>query len=299
MEQAFACYENALEYDPSYPDPFAGIALCYIGGILGWISQRDAASKQKEAAQRALALSPSTPHAHYAFAHAVHCYDWDWSLAEQEYRRELDVNPTNAEAQSTLAVLFSNLGKHDEAIREAERAVEADPLSPFIGHHLAMVLTIAGRHDASITQARHDIEMSPTFYLTHWDLGMALWAQGKTEDALAAFRTSQSHAGRVPLIEGSLGWALGRAGHKDEARAVAGELEVRRESGHCSACSIASIYAGLGETDTACDWLDRAHEERDGQLIFIGQWPWFQHLRSAPRFQALLRKMNFPQPSSS
>ena len=162
-----------------------------------------------------------------------------------------------------------------------------------------MVLTIAGQHDASISQARHGIEMNPTFYLTHYDLGMALWAQGKTEEALAAFRTSRSHAGSVPVIEGSLGWALGRAGHEDEARAVAGELEARREAGHCSACSIASVYAGLGDSNTACEWLDRAYEERDGQLIFIGQWPWFQHLRSDPRFQALLRRMNFPQQPQS
>ncbi len=62
---------------------------------------------------------------------------------------------------------------------------------------------------------------------------------------------------------------------------------------------LARDYARLGRTDEAFEWLERAYEERDGSLAFIKGWPPYgsliELLRSDPRFQDLLRRMNFPE----
>ena len=55
------------------------------------------------------------------------------------------------------------------------------------------------------------------------------------------------------------------------------------------------MHAGLGEVDLALDWLDEAYEVRDVWLARLFMWSWFEQIRSEPRFQALLRRMNFPQ----
>ena len=57
---------------------------------------------------------------------------------------------------------------------------------------------------------------------------------------------------------------------------------------------MALISVGLGESDQAISWLERAAEERDGIMPFLNTWPGFDPLRSDPRFQALLKKMDFP-----
>ena len=58
---------------------------------------------------------------------------------------------------------------------------------------------------------------------------------------------------------------------------------------------IAVIYGALGDHDEAFTWLSRAYDERDG-LLFVANVLWiFAPLHADPRFQALLRRMNFPE----
>jgi len=69
------------------------------------------------------------------------------------------------------------------------------------------------------------------------------------------------------------------------------ELSKRR---YVSAYGIAQIYTALGDFDHAWAWLEKAFEERSFQLIWLKVDPTIDALRSDPRFQDLLRRMNFP-----
>jgi len=41
--------------------------------------------------------------------------------------------------------------------------------------------------------------------------------------------------------------------------------------------------------------MERAYEEHDQGMVYIKAYPGLDALRSEPRFQALVRRMNFPQ----
>jgi serine/threonine-protein kinase len=58
---------------------------------------------------------------------------------------------------------------------------------------------------------------------------------------------------------------------------------------------MASLYTALGEKAQALAWLEGGYEQRDAWLVELKAWPWFDPLRDEPRFQALLRRMNFPE----
>jgi hypothetical protein len=53
---------------------------------------------------------------------------------------------------------------------------------------------------------------------------------------------------------------------------------------------LAEDYARLGRMDEAFEWLERAYDERDGNLAFIKTEQAYDGLRSDPRFQALLEQ---------
>jgi hypothetical protein len=55
---------------------------------------------------------------------------------------------------------------------------------------------------------------------------------------------------------------------------------------------MAFVYTGLGDQETAIDWLERACLERAGAVYGIKGSFLFTTLRSHPRFTALLKKMN-------
>jgi hypothetical protein len=73
------------------------------------------------------------------------------------------------------------------------------------------------------------------------------------------------------------------------------EIAVRRsEHRYVAPTSIAGFYAAAGERELALDWLEKGYQDRDIQMVRIKGSPRWDTLRSDPRFQALLRKMNFP-----
>ena len=79
-----------------------------------------------------------------------------------------------------------------------------------------------------------------------------------------------------------------------EARNVASELERLSKRQYVSAFAVAIPYAGLNDSDKAIAWLEHAYNERDPIMCMLKVFPWFDPLRSDPRFQDLLRRMNFP-----
>ena len=61
------------------------------------------------------------------------------------------------------------------------------------------------------------------------------------------------------------------------------------------AYSIATLYAASGYEEKAMDLLERSYNQHDRDLFQLKVDPRLDNLRSSPRFQALLRRMNFPE----
>jgi hypothetical protein len=57
---------------------------------------------------------------------------------------------------------------------------------------------------------------------------------------------------------------------------------------------VAIVYIGLGKTETAMDWMERAFADRSNGLVFLKVEPEVDPLRSNPRFIALQKRLNFP-----
>lgn len=57
----------------------------------------------------------------------------------------------------------------------------------------------------------------------------------------------------------------------------------------------ATVYLALGEKDRGIAELQRAYENHDDRLRWLGTDPRFDELHSDPRFQDLLRRMNLTQ----
>ena len=114
---------------------------------------------------------------------------------------------------------------------------------------------------------------------------------------MAAFEVStEVLAPDDPSSLAFLGWALGLAGQRQEALTILDDLERRRSQEYVGGLLSAYVSLGLGDHDQAISWLQQAAEERDGLLtIFSNLWFGVDHIRPDPRFQALLRRMNFPE----
>jgi hypothetical protein len=74
-----------------------------------------------------------------------------------------------------------------------------------------------------------------------------------------------------------------------------GELaKMKSALGDTAAYQYAAVYAQWGDRAKALDWLDTAMRLRDGGLTELKTDPLLDPLRQEPRFQAMLRKLKFP-----
>jgi TolB-like protein len=127
LTNAVQYFTQALQQDPSYALAYCGLADCYgwLGG--GLLPGKEAWAKEKELAQKALALDPNLADAHLSLGIAL-AGAFDWNGCEPEIKRALELNLKLALAYDQLAWLQGIFGRFDEAIRNSQKAVELDPL---------------------------------------------------------------------------------------------------------------------------------------------------------------------------
>jgi tetratricopeptide (TPR) repeat protein len=92
----------------------------------------------------------------------------------------------------------------------------------------------------------------------------------------------------------ALGRAYARVDRAPEAKQLLDELLRRRKHEYVAPLYLGELYAALGDRPQACDWLERAYEERNGYLPSTLIAPHHDVMREEPRFAALLRRMNLP-----
>jgi hypothetical protein len=93
----------------------------------------------------------------------------------------------------------------------------------------------------------------------------------------------------------ALGHARATAGKADRARDILQELHTTAEDGYVPALGFALLHLGLGEADAALDFLEQAYDERSSWMLSLRCDPWFDPLRSAPRFRELVDRVGWPR----
>jgi serine/threonine protein kinase/Tfp pilus assembly protein PilF len=294
FEKGIQYLNQAIASDPSYALAYDGLAYDYIIANEWTLSPRDAMPKAKEAAKKALELDDTLAEAHASLAIVSDLYDWDWVAAESEFKRSIELKPNYALAHVWYGLYSVAIGRTNEAIAESERAVDLDPLSPETNAFLGCVLYFAHRYGQVIEQLRETTDLDPNYWLAHGDLGVAYEQQGQFPEAIAELQKAIGLAGIIPEPTAWLARAYAVSGNRAEAQKLLDALKEPSKWTYLSPYNIAMVYAGLGEGDQALAWLERAYQERSYYMSWLKVDPGVDNLRSDPRFQDLVRRMNFP-----
>ena len=284
-------FRQAVAQDPNYGPAYAGLAETYTWGVPG-LSPEEGAARAKAAALKALASDDTLGEAHASLAIVYLQSDWDFPAAEREFKKAVELNPNYGPAHHWYSHLLLSMGRFDESLTESQRFVELDPLSPAPHLHLGLHYLIARQYDDCIRQELKTLQMDPNYILAHSQLGQAYLFKGMYAEALRELEKARELSGGDKTNTARLAHAYGVAGRKDEARKLLQELLSTPGHGQEIPGGVAIVYLGLGENEKALEWLLKAYEKQPYWSADLKVDPLFDPLRSDPRFQALLRRLN-------
>jgi adenylate cyclase len=286
---AIRYYEQALRIDPEFALAYCGLAdnYAYMGSVV--MPEKEAIAKEKEFAQKALALDPELAEAHMSFALTL-VADYDWRNGLKEFDRALELNPNLAFAYELQAWTVNGLGRFDEAIAKTRKAVELDPLNPFFQMSLSFFQYWARQYDDAIPQARKTLAMDPNSTISHVLLGLSFLKKGDTAGAIAELQKSKAPDPGA-WYQGFLGYAYAISGERAKAEEALRELEQLAKRQYVSPTAFATIYLGLGQKEKCLDWLEKSYEQQDSACWYLKIDQIYDSVRNEPRFQALVQKV--------
>jgi tetratricopeptide (TPR) repeat protein len=193
------------------------------------------------------------------------------------------------------ALLLSALGRHAEAIREARRAQELDPVSLLTNSVFGLAFWYARQFETAEEQFRKTLELDPNLPFTHGFLGgLCLVSMGRYEEGIAELQKAIALADSVVFPIGLLGYCYGKTGRRNEALRILDELEELSKRRYVTPMARALTYLGLSD-ERMFDALEGAYQQRSPNLIWLNVAPLWADVRAHPRFQDIVRRMNFPQ----
>ncbi len=291
IEEGIRDFSAATQQDPTFALAYVGLAKAYteLGTVFAGSSPAETRPRVIAAAQRALALDPDLAEAHNMLAFVLE-EEWDWAGAEAEYQRALELAPNDASAYAGYALWLSCEGRNDEAVLWIQRARQLDPIA-VTGENVAWILFLAHRYVESIREARDALAAQPDNGRTLLTLGFALNANRQPGEAVAVLERALALTDGSPAVAGVLVRAYALAGRRSDALRLLADLKRRGKSGYIPSAAFVNAYLGLGEEDQAFGALEQAVQEKSNILQFVKTHPYFDPIRSDPRFRDLVHRV--------
>jgi tetratricopeptide (TPR) repeat protein len=291
FEKAGEYFRQAIAIDPNYAQAYAGLGDVYQFTAYDAVSRTHLYAKAREAARKALTLDEMLAEPHASLGLLAMNYDWDWATAEKEFRRAIELNPNYPTAHHWYAEFLAAVGRFDESLAQINRARELDPLSLIINVDMGKLLYYSRRYDDALKQLQETVKMDAEFPQAHIWLGSLYSTIGRYGDAIAAFQKVKENSWAL----GWLGYVYGISGQRSEAEKILAELERITAQSPIDPHIMLCVYLGLGDKDKAFAALEQEYEMRSLGMTSLKVNPWYDGLRSDPRFTDLLGRMNLRQ----
>ncbi len=301
MDKSVDYFQQAVARAPDYALAYAGLAEAYTRqAFLRGSGRAEPASKARAAVARALEIDPDQAEAHAALGLVAFYFEWDWAGAETELRRALELNPGSRIVQGHYGWFLTAMGRLDEGLAHCKKAAELDPLSTGPVHDIAINYMVRGDLEQAATMFRRAIDIDPNWTWGYIKLSRTLARQKKCPEALAQAEIAERRiaGGAAPLSRSWLGVTYALCGEPARARQKLDELHALEAKQYVDPVNFSDIHGALGEMDEALRWYEKAFEDRTPNMAYALLGPGISPgLAGNARYEAIVRKMNFPGPA--
>ena len=219
-------------------------------------------------------------------------YHHDRNESLRQYQKAVELRSDLALAHHGLARYWIMRRRYADALWEIRKTVELDPLTQLFQAHLGWILHCSGDDEQALRVVQSSLELYPNDYCLLRILLYVCTTSKRADLAAGARHIIGRHTRNKQVAKGLEGFACAAAGQFEEARKILEELLAEPKIDTGMGYYIGLISCLLGENEQAIHWFEKGYEEKLGILVILGGEPVFAPLRSEPRFQELLRKLD-------
>lgn len=282
-------FESSIRKDPGYALAWAGLADAL--NLLGEFpnqSRRELYPKAKAAAHKALELDNRLAEAHISLGCILMLYEWKWKEAENEFIIGIELNPNYPTAHHWYSECLLYMGKTEQAIKEISIAFDLDPVSQAIIRDQGMTYYYSRQYDKAIEKAKNALDLDPDFIAVHRLLSLAYLEKKMFDKAIAENQLWGILTGNEVKAKSALAYIYAVMGRREEAEKLIEDILENYTLGENDYRGLALIFAGLGDKESAFQWLDKSLERHEPSLSSLNLDPKFDSLRGDPRFNKLI-----------
>ena len=282
LKKSIELFQQAIAADPNYALAYSGLSDTYgVAPSYGaGISSEQGITEGLAAAQKAVELDDSLPEAHNSLAASLGMAG-RWSESEKEFHRALELNPNYATAHYFYAVEYLIPQKRfDEALDHFKIAISLDPLSPIVNTNLAMLYMEMHRYPEAKEQFEKTIARDPQFGPAHWKYSVLCAVQNNFDCAVEHIAQWNNVNPALPATRNSEAYL---------------QLVMSKQPKDEWTPGIAGAYAIMGNKDMAIEYLEKAYASHTIELNLEIRYPWFDPIRSDPRYKDLVRRIGIPE----
>lgn len=286
FRKAIGYFQKAVEAAPDWAPAYAGLATSYGWlWIQGGLAPQEALPRFSAALNTAVSIDDGVAEVRYALAASAFYYRWDWPQADREFQKAIALDPSLAEARFEYAWFLCSQRRFPEALTQAQLAVDRDPLSVTANLALGDIYFQARQDERAIRQLRRTAELEPNDSRAH---GFLSGIYEEKEMYVEAIQEAQKAGTPPEKLAG-----LERAYRQSGARGYWG-LRLSEAKRRNAPFEIAQVYARLANAGQALTWLEKSYQQHDWRMVQLNATRAWDPVRADPRFQGLLRRLNFP-----
>ncbi len=287
-------FNAAIRVAPEYAQAYAGLANSY--NLMREYTSMPASQAfplARAAAQHAIRLDDRVASAHAALAFADFFGDWDYQGAQREYRRALELDPDDANAEHWYATFLLSAGDFSGAMTHIDHALALNPDSLSTQADRAMILAFSD--PAAAETALRTLEAAhPGFTSPHFYLSRLYHLRG---DDAAALRELHETARLTGDLDGAAVATAGEQGLRQGGREgmLRAMLEVRLDQyrhGTSGAYAVAALYAELKDEASALAYVKLAIDRREFDVIDLRTDPRFDAIRPSQGYRDQLARLH-------
>ena len=193
--EAIKYYEQAVALDSGFVQAWAALSRAGSQLYVNGTPTPELARRTREAAERALRLSPNHFRGRLAlgdYYSTVPPVDWERALREYEAGLRLAPNDVDLVASSALAEISS--GHWEDAVEHLTRAQALDPRSLLVGRRLAYTLYRLRRYPEALAICNRALALDSTRLEMYFNKTMTYLAQGDLQRARQTIRDAAAAA---------------------------------------------------------------------------------------------------------